>query len=175
MAKPGKKFTIFGILLVLLAAVFVFGFAGQLGEKPKLPALNQLTAGLGNNGEPATQTSVPEPAAAPPAAAAAISALSNSLKEIVSAKFPVKGALAIQRVWLVGEDYFYVEYQDNRQPRRVLAQATGRAPLQFTALGYFLPGQTDWTLEQGQDKLFKDEVWTLYEFEPAVGAWIKKN
>lgn len=103
-------------------------------------------------------------------------ALSNNFKDVLKAAgFPAAGALKIDRVWLVGSQSTYVEYTDGSAARRALIDVTAMNPFKFKGLGYFEPGDNDWVLEKGQDKLFKDQAWTLYEFDPASGAWQKQN
>ena len=64
----------------------------------------------------------------------------------------------------------YVEYEDGHILRRILIESGE----EYSLIGYFEPGETDWELKDGEDKFFGSQL-DLYEFDQESNQWIKRN
>ena len=168
--RPISEKTIKGViaLVILLAAVYVFGFlqpAVAPGQEAEITGVAGDKAPTETLAEPeVTLTKAEIPADVSKFMAELEAVFPEALNELVAGT----GEVVLGRVWFVSRDYSYVEFTRGRQKARALVEASGGDLPTFEVSGYFLPGDNDWVLEQGQDRLFTEAAWVLYEYADAA-------
>ncbi len=103
--------------------------------------------------------------------------VAQMIGEISPAKPVLGGHWFIDRFWFVnGSDKdLYVEYEDGHIMRRILLEAQEKETgLNYEAVAYFEPGESDWVLKSGKDKQFGKNL-DLYEYDENLKSWEKKN
>lgn len=72
----------------------------------------------------------------------------------ISPQKPLSGlAWKAVKIWFIDDKNFYVDYKDGAlNIRRVLVnQSTGGPGAEYEVLGFFVPGESGWTLKSGKD------------------------
>ena len=175
--RPISEKTIKGViaLVILLAAVYVFGFL----QPAVAPGKEAELTGVAGDLAPAETLAEPEVTLTKAEVPADVSKFMSELKaffpEALNELMPGTGEVVLGRVWFVSREYSYVEFTRGRQKARALVEASGGDLPMFKVLGYFLPGDNDWVLEQGQDRLFTEAAWVLYEYDATVKDWVLRN
>ena len=178
--QPISDKTIKGViaLVILLAAVYVFGYlqpAVAPGQEAEIAELK----GVAGDNAPAETLAEPEvtltKAEIPADVSKFMAELEAVFPEALNDLVPGTGEVVLGRVWFVSREYSYVEFTRGRQKARALVEASGGDLPTFEVLGYFLPGDNDWVLEQGQDRLFTEAAWVLYEYDATVKDWVLRN
>jgi hypothetical protein len=103
----------------------------------------------------------------------------NDLADRIAKLSPIKPVLGgkwhVTRFWFIDDRNIYIEYEDGHIMGRILVLVLGQEERpEYKVVAYFEPGENDWVLKTGEDKMAGRKL-SLYEFDESRKLWIKRN